>query len=220
MRSIQIYGLTGGTGSGKSLAAQRFVECGIPVVDADKVGHRILSPGGEAERPVREAFGESILTEGCIDRAKLGDIVFRNADALATLNSLVQPALFLGISEDLQRLAEDGHQHALIDAALLAETGRKEGILCGLILVLADHNLRVQRLVDSRGMSVEEAERRIAAQTPPEKKVRAADWIIHNTGTIEDLHNRVDHVVTAILHEDIPSSAAAYGQHEALCWKI
>lgn len=221
MRSIRIYGLTGGTGSGKSAAARRFEEHGIPVVDADKVGHRVLAPGGAAEEAVLSAFGDGIVTGNHIDRAKLGAIVFADADALDRLNRLVQPALFLGISEDLERLAEDGYGHAVIDAALLAESGRKEGILCGLILVLADHDLRVQRLVELRGLSVDEAEQRIAAQTPPEKKIQAADWIIHNTGSLEDLYNRVDHVVTAIKHDD---SHGRFGEiayaSEAVSWRI
>jgi len=221
MRSIRIYGLTGGTGSGKSAAARRFEELGIPVVDADKVGHRVLAPGGAAEDAVKAAFGDGILTDGRIDRAKLGAIVFGDDKALQILNRLVQPALFLGISEELERLAEDGHMHAIIDAALLAEGGRKEGILCGLILVLADHDLRVRRLVELRGMTPEEAETRIAAQTPPEKKIQAADWVIHNTGSLDDLYNRVDHIVTAIKHDDEHGSYGhvAY-EREAVCWRI
>ena len=221
MRSIQIYGLTGGTGSGKSAAARRFEEQGIPVVDADKVGHRILAPGGAAEDAVKAAFGDDIVTDGCIDRDKLGKIVFADPKALEMLNRLVQPALFLGISEDLERLAEDGYMHAIIDAALLAESGRKEGMLCGLILVLAGHDLRVKRLVELRDITEEEAERRIAAQTPPEKKIQAADWVIHNTGSLEDLYNRVDHIVTAIKHDEVRSSyrKVAYAS-EAVCWRI
>lgn len=221
MRSIRIYGLTGGTGSGKSAAARRFEEHGIPVVDADKVGHRVLAPGGAAEDAVKGAFGDRVVTNGHIDRAKLGAIVFADQGALATLNRLVQPALFLGISEDLERLAEDGYMHAIIDAALLAESGRKEGILCGLILVLADHDLRVRRLVELRGITEEEAEQRIAAQTPPEKKIQAADWVIHNTGSLEDLYNRVDHIVTAIKHDELHGSygRVAYAS-EAASWRI
>ena len=221
MRSIRIYGLTGGTGSGKSAAARRFEEHGIPVVDADKVGHRILAPGGAAEDAVKAAFGDDILTEGRIDRAKLGSLVFGNPQALEKLNHLVQPALFLGIAEDMERLAQAGHAHAIIDAALLAEGGRKEGILCGLILVLADRELRVKRLVELRGMSPEEAEQRIDAQTDPDTKIRAADWLIHNTGTLEDLYNRVDHIVTAIHHGELPRAPRQMAYtHEAVCWRI
>jgi len=221
MNSIRIYGLTGGTGSGKSAAARRFEHHGMPVVDADKVGHRVLAPGGAAEVAVKAAFGDDILTEGRIDRAKLGAKVFSDAEARRTLNHLVHPALFLGIAEDLERLAEAGHTHAVIDAALLAENGRKESILHGLILVLADHELRVRRLVELRGLTVEEAERRIAVQTPAEKKIQAANWIIHNTGSLEELHNRVDRIVTAIQHDDdrVRSRPMSHAR-EAVYWRI
>src|SRR5690606_21653418 len=69
---MKIIGLTGGTGSGKSTAARRFEERGIPVIDADRIGHELIAPGGAAEQAVIAAFGEDILESGTIDRAKLG----------------------------------------------------------------------------------------------------------------------------------------------------
>ena len=90
-------------------------------------------------------------------------------------------------------LAEQS-EHVIIDAALIAENGKKEDYLSGLILVLCPDNLRVERLVAHRGIDEAEARRRIAAQTPPEKKLALADWVIDNSGGIDTLHARVDEI--------------------------
>ena len=90
---MRIYGLTGGTGSGKTEVAERFLATGIPVVDADRIGHALIAPGGAAVDAVRNAFGDRILSCGRIDREKLGRIVFTDADARNRLNAIVHPAI-------------------------------------------------------------------------------------------------------------------------------
>jgi dephospho-CoA kinase len=189
---MKIYGLTGGTGSGKSAAAARFATHGVAVIDADKVGHAVIAPGGMAEAAVREAFGDAVLSEGGIDRVKLGARVFGDREALARLNALVHPAIFAEIGRQCVAHAEAGRPAVLIDAALLAEGGKREPFLDGLVLVLAPRATRLQRLVTSRGIPAEQAARQLDAQTPPEAKRPLADWVIENDGTLEVLHNRVD----------------------------
>jgi len=190
---MRIYGLTGGTGSGKTEAARRFATHGIPIIDADAIGHEVIAPGGAAERAVIEAFGSHILTDGAIDRTKLGAQVFRNDEARKKLNSIVHPAIGMAIAMRCAALAEQS-ERVIIDAALIAENGKKEDYLSGLILVLCPDNLRVQRLVAHRGIDEAEARRRIAAQTPPEKKLALADWVIDNSGGIDALHARIDEI--------------------------
>ena len=191
---MRIFGLTGGTGSGKSEAARRFVEHGFAVIDADAVGHEAIAPGGAAEPEVLRAFGESIVTDGAIDRAKLGALVFGDPEARRRLNAIVLPAIGMAIAMRCAALAEAGQEITIIDAALIAENGRKEEYLNGLVLVTCPIEERVRRLVTYRGIAEEEARRRIAAQTPPENKLALADWVIENTSSKEALRARVDTV--------------------------
>lgn len=190
---MRIYGLTGGTGSGKSEAASRFATHGFPIIDADAIGHEVIAHRGAAEKEVIDAFGPGILTDGAVDRVKLGAQVFRNDEARKKLNEIVHPAIGMAIAMRCAALAED-HDLVIIDAALIAENGKKEEYLSGLILVLCPDGLRVQRLVARRGIDEAEARRRIAAQTPPEKKLALADWVIDNSGEIDALHARVDEI--------------------------
>lgn len=171
-----------------------FRERGIPVLDADAIGHELVEPGGTAVADVVEAFGEDILTGGHIDREKLGDVVFRDAEARQKLNAIIHPAIRQEIVRLCGELIQDGHEIILIDAALIAENGRLDEFLAGLIVVTCPEEIRVRRLVQHRGITEDEARRRIAAQAPPEKKIPLADWVIENSGTIEALEAQVDRV--------------------------
>lgn len=192
---MKIYGLTGGIAAGKSEASRRFKERGIPVIDADKVGHAVTEPGGAAEQAVIEAFGDAIITSGIIDREKLGLVVFSDPEARMKLNGIVHPAIGRETAARFAAFAEEGHPVAVYDAPLLAEDGTLRGGFDGLIVVLCPREVRLKRLIETRGMSEEEANRRIDAQTPPEEKVRLAQWVIHNTGSIDDLRAEVDAIV-------------------------
>jgi dephospho-CoA kinase len=194
-QTMRVYGLTGGTGSGKSEAGRRLLEHGIPVIDADAVGHEAIAPGGVAEKDVVAAFGGEILTGGGIDRAKLGAIVFADAAARQKLNAIVHPAICQGIRKQCAAFAGNGHDVVIIDAALLGESLTRETCLDGLILVLAPADVRRQRLVETRGLTQSEADRRMAAQLPPEKKLAIADWVIQNEADKETLYARIDAIV-------------------------
>lgn len=199
---MRIYGLTGGTGSGKSEAGRRFSELGIPVIDADAIGHEVIAPGGAAEKDVIAAFGEGVVTDGAIDRAKLGARIFADNAARSRLNALVHPAIRMEIATRCAELAEKGNPIAIIDAALIGENGRRDDFLSGVILVLCPDEERVRRLMQNRGLSEDEARRRIASQTPPEAKLAIADWVIENKGTIEELYTEVDRIADEVRRYD------------------
>lgn len=199
---MRIIGLTGGAGSGKSEAAKRFAQRGIPVIDADKVGHDVISPGGAAEQTVQAAFGDDVCVSGTIDREKLAAAVFGDAAALRRLNEIVHPAIAREIVLQCRALAEAGHRAVVIDAALLAENGAREPWLDGLIVVACPREERLRRLVALRGMRREDAERRLRMQTPPEAKAALADWVIENTGSLADLYARVDEVIDRLYERD------------------
>ena len=198
---MRVYGLTGGMGCGKSEVARVFRDRGIPVIEADRLGHEAIAPGGEAEQAVREAFGDGIVTEGAIDRRKLGALVFGDNEARARLNALVHPVIRKRTKERCKELREQGHTAAIIDAALLAEDGVMPDCLTGLILVSASEETRMERLVASRGLSRAEAARRLAAQTPPERKRPLAAHVIDNENTLEALHARARELADHILKE-------------------
>ena len=189
---MRVIGLTGGTGSGKSEAAQRFKEHGIPVLNADQIGHEVIAPGGEAQAAVIEALGPTILTDGAIDRKKLGAMVFNDANALRRLNAIVHPIIIRTIKRHCKALERSGQRIVIIDAALIAENGEKPECLDGLILVTSSEPVRAARLMAARGWSEPEALRRIRAQTPPDKKVALADWILENDGSLPELRSKVD----------------------------
>jgi dephospho-CoA kinase len=120
--------------------------------------------------------------------------VFRDPEARQRLNAILHPAIRMEVANRSALLAQNGHEFALVDAALLAENGRKDPYLSGLIVVNCPEDTRVQRLVALRGIDENEARRRIVAQTPPEKKIPIADWVIENSGTIEALEAEVERV--------------------------
>ncbi|MCP4644982.1 MAG: dephospho-CoA kinase [bacterium] len=196
---MQIYGLTGGIASGKSEAAKRFAECGVPVIDADRVGHEVIGPGGVAEAGVKEAFGDAVYTDGQVDREKLGALVFADEGARKRLNALVHPAIGAEVASRCAMLMDEGRKAVIVEAALLAEHGELEPYLTGLILVLSARETRLGRLTGVRGMPREDAERRMDAQTPPGEKVSLARWVLENEGSLDDLRLKVDEVAEEIL---------------------
>lgn len=195
---MKVYGLTGGIAAGKTEASRRFAERGVPVIGADEVAHAVIAPGGIAEQAVITAFGDAILTCGKIDREKLGAIVFDDPDALQRLNTLVHPAVGEEIAKRTAEFAQEGHEAVIIEAALHAENGKLAPGMEALILVDCPREERVRRLLERRGMTLEEANQRIDAQTPPEKKRSAAKWVIENRGDIEELHRQVDEIAKAL----------------------
>lgn len=195
---MELIGLTGGTGSGKSTAGARFSERGFAVIDADAVGHEVIAPGGAAEAGVIAAFGETILEGGRINREKLGQRVFGDAAALEQLNALVHPAIIGEIGRRVIEYAEADAPAVIIDAALLGEAGKLEPWIARLILVLCPDEQRVRRLVEQRGVPEADARARIAAQTDPETKRPLAAWVIENNGTREQLYEQVDRIADAI----------------------
>ena len=189
---VQVIGITGGTGSGKSEAARRFEELGFPVIDADRIGHEVLEPGGEAAPAVMTAFGPGILSAGQIDRKKLGARIFAEPEARQQLNAITHPCIKREIKRRIRALAAQGHRTVFLDAALIAESGQREQCLDGLILVTCPESVRLQRLMETRGLARGEAMARIRAQTPPDQKLALADWVLDNEGSVADLRRRVE----------------------------
>jgi len=197
---MMLVGLTGGTGSGKSTLGVFLADRGLPVVDADQVGHEVIAPGGVADREVRAAFGDEILTENRIDRAKLGSKVFGDPEALATLNRIVQPKIAVELMHRCARHGAEGAPACVIDAALLGDSGEREPWLSKLILVRAAPEVRRERIMARTGLDAAAADERIRAQVDPDSKVPLADWVVVNESTLEALELEADRIAEAV-HE-------------------
>jgi dephospho-CoA kinase len=188
---VYLVGLTGGIGSGKSTVAERFVEAGAEIIDADQVARDVVVPGKPAYKKIVEHFGDGILDdEGFIDRPALGAIVFADPAKRALLNELTHPPVIESIADQLEILtAFDGV--VVLDVPLLVEGGVDRGY-DAIVVVAAKPETQVQRLVATRGMSEEEARQRIAAQAPLEDKIAAATHVLWNEGTLEELRVEAD----------------------------
>ncbi len=183
-------GLTGGIASGKSLVASRLRELGALLIDADVIARQVVEPGTPGLEQVVEAFGPGILDhDGRLDRPKLGSIVFREPARREVLNGIVHPL----VRKSAAAIMDGAGAGDIVvqDIPLLVETG--QGSNFHLVLVVdAPDELRVQRMVELRGMTAEDARSRMAAQASAAERRSAADVVLDNSGSREDLLAAVD----------------------------
>ena len=190
-----LVGLTGGIGSGKSEVSKRLAVLGAVIVDADKVAREVVEPGTPGLRDVVAAFGTDVLRpDGSLDREGLGRIVFGDPQKLAQLNAIVHPLVGERIAAIMAEVERD-HPDAVVvyDVPLLVENNL-QGRYDVVVVVAASPETQLARLVEQRGMDVEDARARIAAQAPLEAKVAVADYVIDNNGDLAALDASVGEV--------------------------
>lgn len=191
---MKILGLTGGIAAGVSLVAGMFRELGAAVIEADRIARDVVEPGTDAHRQIVEAFGrEVVLPDGTLDRRALGSIVFQDPAARRRLNAITHPEIRRRIQEEVERAAAGRPGTVvIIDVPLLLDTaGRDVFDLDGVIVVQATPEQQVSRLMARDGLSEEEALRRLAAQRPIAEKAPGADWLIDNTGPVQETRRQV-----------------------------
>jgi dephospho-CoA kinase len=183
-----IVGLTGGIGSGKSTVAGLLVQRGAVLIDADQVAHEVVEPGRRAYANVVERFGGALVApDGSLDRTALAAIVFKNPDALAELNSIVHPEVRAEIADRLESLSASA-QVVVLDIPLLVEGDSADRYgLAGVIVVDAPLEIVLDRLVEGRKMDRADVEARIASQANRTERLARADFVILNSGTLEEL---------------------------------
>lgn len=195
-------GLTGGIAAGKSVALDRFAELGACVIDSDVLARDAVAPGTVGLAEVVDAFGETVLApDGTLDRAHLGTIVFSDDAARARLNAIVHPEV-RRLSAEREALVAARDPRAVVVHAipLLVETGQAESFHL-VAVVVAPEDVRVRRLVESRGMSEDEARARIAAQATDGERLAAADVTLDGSGAPETLRAEVDALWERIVQE-------------------
>ena len=188
-------GLTGGIGSGKSEVSRRLAALGAVVLDADAAARAVVEPGTPGLKRIAETFGPGVLRlDGALDRAKLAEIVFADDAARKKLNAIVHPLVHEHMRAAEQAAVQAGGDDVIVVHAvpLLAEGGRA-GEFDLVIVVDLPPETQVERLA-GRGMPEEQARARIAAQATREQRLAVADIVIDNSGTLDELDQRVSEV--------------------------
>jgi dephospho-CoA kinase len=185
-------GLTGGIASGKSAVAAMLREMGFAVLDADSLAHKLVEPGQPAYSDVLKEFGPAVTSpDGRIDRAKLSAIVFHDRAKLDRLNAIVHPRVSEVVFRQFDEWERQGTRDAaFVEAALLIESGIHKS-LDGLIVAWCEPEQQLQRLL-ARGLTEEEARRRIAAQLSVEEKLRYATDRIDCSGSLDETRHQVE----------------------------
>ncbi|MGX1161162.1 dephospho-CoA kinase [Arthrobacter sp. SLBN-100] len=183
-------GLTGGIASGKSVVAARLKELGAVLVDADALAREVVEPGTEGLQRIAAEFGDGVLArDGRLDRPKLGALVFGNPERLAVLNGIVHPLVRSRAAAMVAAAQDDAV--VVQDIPLLVETG--QGSDFHLVLVVdAPEDIRLQRMLEHRGMTEEAGLSRMAAQATREDRLAAADVVLGNSGSVQDLLDQVN----------------------------
>ncbi|PPG68962.1 dephospho-CoA kinase [Rathayibacter rathayi] len=190
---MHLLALTGGIASGKSTVARRLAEHGAVVVDADVLARQVVEPGEPALAAIIERFGPAVIrSDGALDRAALGTIIFSDAVARADLNAITHPAVTLR-SQRLfaEAAAADPDVVVVYDVPLLAE-GRGAREFDEVVVVHAPQRTRIERLVALRGMTEEQARARVSSQASDEERLALADVVIDSSGTLDETLARTD----------------------------
>jgi dephospho-CoA kinase len=185
-----VVGLTGGIGSGKSLAAQFFSQLGALVIDADQLARSVIERGSEGFDEVLLRFGDTVLINGDIDRVALGQIVFENPEAKKDLEAIIHPRIRAEFEEAVASL--DANEIMIYEIPLLVETNAANRFDF-IITVESDAELRKERL-RARGMFHSDIEKRMASQATEEQRRAIADCVITNNGTEDELLRQVENV--------------------------
>lgn len=186
-------GLTGGVASGKSTVAALLRDLGAVVIDSDALAREVVEPGTPGLASVVEAFGGGVLTDdGHLDRAALGAVVFSDDDARRLLEGILHPLIRVRGAEIAASVPLDSV--VVHDIPLLVETGQANRF-DAVLVVDVPVETQVQRMVHDRGWSREAAEARVRAQASREERRAVATHVIENTGTVDDLRDRVTEVV-------------------------
>lgn len=185
-----ILGLTGNIASGKTTVGLILLELGLSTyIDADAVVHELYLPRQALPGELAKAFGPGVLeSDGGVDRRALGAIVFNSPERLRQLEAIVHPAVREALLSRLRALGPD--EIGALDAVKLVESGYAP--FChGLWVVTCPPEIQLQRLIQQRGLTEEEARARLAAQPPVEAKLPLATAVIHNDGSLESLRQQV-----------------------------
>lgn len=190
-----ILGLTGGIGTGKSTVGKILQKKGYPVVDTDIISREVVQLPEILEKLQKE-FGKEIIENGKLNRNKLGQIVFKDKNKLNMLNSIMHPAILKKMWSDVEKLKKE-YKHIFVDVPLLFEINIEKSF-DKIVLVYANRNIQVNRIMLRDGKTKDEALNVINSQMDIEIKKEKSDYIIENENTLENLENNINNILEKI----------------------
>ena len=205
---MRVFGLTGGLASGKGVVAARFAARGVPVINADELARAVVAKGSPGLAAVVEAFGADLVDpHGELARKRLAALVFADPEARRRLEAITHPRIHALMLERVAELERRGEALVCYEAPILVEVGLTER-LRPLVVVAATEEHQIERARQRDGMSVAEARSRLAAQLPLAEKVKVADHVVVNDGSVAQAEAEADRVLDAICTEcGVPAAA-------------
>ena len=186
---MKLIGLTGAIGSGKSSVSQRLAQKGALIIDGDAIAKQLQQKGSSLLEKMVHAFGDVLLPSGELDRQKVAQIVFNDAEKLKQLNGIMHPA----INDEIMRQVHeqiDTQQIVVLDMPLLVENPRTG--FSALVIVDIDPETAISRLVSHRKMNKDDARKRMSSQATREQRLSVADRVIDNNGELSELQAQID----------------------------
>ena len=188
---MTVVGLTGSICSGKSTIARFLAQMGATVINADEIGHEAYQPHCETWQQVVDAFGKAILTPGDeIDRKKLGEIVFKDPEALKRLNGIMHPGMHRVAERRIAKLKQDGAEVVVLEAPLLVEANWLD-LVDEVWVAVANEENSLKRCRERSGLSEAQARARLASQLSPEEKAKHADVLIDTNVSLAEVEAKV-----------------------------
>ena len=194
-----ILGLTGSIATGKSTVSRIFKKYGIPVIDADKIARDVVKKGSYGLKKIVDEFGKEYLNpDGTLNRKKLADLIFSNKEAKERLEKIIHPLVRRKEAEIIEKIREkDKDIPIVVDVPLLIETGSYKNY-DKIIVVYVPESIQIERLMKRDGLTYEEALNRVRNQMNIEEKIKFADYVIDNSGSIEDTEKQVVKILEEI----------------------
>ncbi len=192
-----VIGITGGIGSGKGLATEFCRSRGAVIIDADEVAHALTRAGEPLVERIAAEFGREFLREdGSLDRRKLAQFVFQDANAMLRLNRITHPPIMATIKQEIERLAAEGKTRIVcLVAPLLLEAGYSRGELVDRVLVMvAEEGERVRRVMERDGLTETEVRQRMASQMPVSEQRCLGDWVVDTTAGKEQARHQLERI--------------------------
>ena len=189
---MKVIGLTGGIGSGKSTMGAFFEELGATVIDADKVGHRLLVEDQGIKQSISDIYGRDVFDErGAVDRKKLAAIVFCDHEKLLTLDRLMHPRIIGAVNAEIARLRPQGVKVVIVEAPVLVEAGWTKEV-DEVWVTYAPPEVIIKRLVNNMGYSREQAAARIRCQVQHSERLKYAKRTIDTNVSLDELRGKVE----------------------------
>jgi len=198
-------GITGGIGCGKSEVCRLLEQEGIPIIHADLVAKDLMDNNAEIKSQIKEAFGKDVYPlGGGLDRKRVAEIIFNDEQAKQTINDIVHPEVIRFQKTELEKFERSGkYRFAGVEAALIFEAGAEHQFDV-IVVVAASEQTVTKRLMKRDGLSREQIMKRVRSQMPLSEKIKRADIVVHNDGSLDELNHEVNRLLYWLNNQERP----------------